>query len=314
MDIHYLKYTEIDKQKWDDCINASPIDLPYAYSWYLDTIGEPWDALVGEDYKYVFPLTYNNKLRLKRQLYQPAFAQQLGIFSPSEITSEITKAFLLKIPKSFGYIDICLNEGNTFLPFGSFSYYRKTNYITPLNKPYEEILKTYSDNHQRNVRKSGNKDLSIENGNQVQQVVDIYKNNQGSKVGLLAKDYVRIKRIMQLLLDKEKGFVKNVYDAQNKLNLSMFFIKEKNRIINIFGSGNDLGRKNKAMYFAIDQVFQEFANQEYIFDFEGSSIPGVAYFFKGFGPEKRFYPQIVSNQLPAWMNMIRATKSWIQKK
>ena len=314
MDIHYLKYKDIDKTKWDACINVSPSNLPYAYSWYLDTIADHWDALVGEDYKYVFPLIYNKKLGFKRQLYQPAFAQQLGIFSSFEITADISKAFLSSIPKSFVYIDICLNEGNAFKPFDSFIYYRKTNFIASLNKPYEQIVNGYTDNHQRNIRKSKNKNLRIENSVQIQEVIDIYQANQGSKVGLNVNDYARIKQLIQVLLDKDKGFIKNVYDAQNNLNLSMFFIKEKNRIINIFGSGNDIGRKNKAMYFAIDQVFQEYANQDYIFDFEGSSISGVAYFFKGFGPEKKFYPQIVSNQLPNWMNMIRATKNWIQNK
>ncbi|MEL6989584.1 MAG: hypothetical protein AAGK97_17375, partial [Bacteroidota bacterium] len=218
------------------------------------------------------------------------------------------------IPDKYRYINISLNEKNPIRPFDQFSTYRRGNLITCLNKDYHTLYDQYSDNHQRNIKKSKNKDLRIEASKDIETLVSTYRMHQGLKAGLKNKEYTTITHLIDVLLEKKKGFIKNVYDSHNNLNLSMFFIQEKNRIINIFGSSNEIGRKNKAMYFAIDQVFAEFANRNFIFDFEGSSIPGVAYFFKGFGTEKRYFPQLVYNALPNWINMAVSTKNWIQKK
>ena len=126
MDIHYLKYKDINKSKWDASIFNARLNLPYAYSWYLDVVCTKWDALVSTDYTTVFPLPYNNKLLGKAQLYQPVFTQQLGIYSNQEVTQEISAEFLKAIPDTFQYMDIMLNENVAFKPFGKFSSYRKT--------------------------------------------------------------------------------------------------------------------------------------------------------------------------------------------
>lgn len=47
--ITYLFNSEIDKDKWDNCIKNSPGAKPYAYSWYLDIMAPGWQALVDED-------------------------------------------------------------------------------------------------------------------------------------------------------------------------------------------------------------------------------------------------------------------------
>lgn len=312
MDIHYLKYKDINKAKWDASISNASIQLPYAYSWYLDTVCAQWDALVANDYQFVLPLPFNKKLFGKAQLYQPPFSQQLGIYSKEAITLDISRAFLEAIPPSFKYMDMSFNEEVAFKPFGKYSSYRKTNLVVDLNKKYEDLFNDYTNNHQRNVGKASRKDLRIEEGRDIDQLIGIYKTNQGGKVGLQNGDYQRLKKLLELLIAKQKGFIKNVYDSSNQLNLSMFFIQEKNRIVNIFGSNNELGKKNKAMYFMIDGLFKEYAGKEYVFDFEGSSIPGIAYFFKGFGAEKRFYQQVIYNELPTWVNTLLATRNWLK--
>jgi len=59
--IQYLTNHEIDKVKWDECINSASNGLIYAYSFYLDHMSKHWDALVLGDYNAVMPLTWNKK-------------------------------------------------------------------------------------------------------------------------------------------------------------------------------------------------------------------------------------------------------------
>ena len=90
--ITYLTYQEIDKAKWDDCINQSINKLIYAESVYLDAMAENWDAIIMNDYEAVMPLTWKKKFGIK-YLYQPAFIQQGGIFSRKKIDGKLIDSF-----------------------------------------------------------------------------------------------------------------------------------------------------------------------------------------------------------------------------
>ncbi len=67
VEIKYLTYQQINKIKWDACIDKAGNGLVYGYSFYLDAMAKNWDALVlsagpgGNDYKAVMPLTWNKK-------------------------------------------------------------------------------------------------------------------------------------------------------------------------------------------------------------------------------------------------------------
>ena len=56
LDIQYLLHYEIDKSKWDKCINGADNGLIYGYSFYLDHMAKHWDALVLNDYEAIMPL------------------------------------------------------------------------------------------------------------------------------------------------------------------------------------------------------------------------------------------------------------------
>ena len=133
MSIIYTAYQNIDKQKWDNCIEHSPNGLIYAYSYYLDAMAKNWDALVLNDYETVMPLTWNKKYGIQ-YLYQPFFCASLGIFG-NNITVDTVNEFLKNIPSKFLYWDIYLNAGNYFSGT-DFKLYERTNYVLPIDQPY----------------------------------------------------------------------------------------------------------------------------------------------------------------------------------
>src|SRR6056297_1897646 len=90
--INYYLHKNIDKQKWDNCIQHAHNELIYAYSWYLDIVSPHWDALIQGDYEMVMPLPKKRKYRIT-YLIQPLFTQQLGIFYKKPLTSKEIQPF-----------------------------------------------------------------------------------------------------------------------------------------------------------------------------------------------------------------------------
>ena len=77
--IAYIPQQQIDKTKWDNCINAAANGLLYARSYYLDTTAITWDALVLNDYEAVMPLPIRKKW-IFSYLFEPPMTPVLGIF------------------------------------------------------------------------------------------------------------------------------------------------------------------------------------------------------------------------------------------
>ena len=152
MEIKYLEHNEIDKAKWDLCINQAINRLPYAFSWYLDVVSPNWHALVSDDYKFVFLLTWRNKMGFN-YLYQPLFTQQLGIFSSLPVSFAVSNYFLNAIPSKFKLIEINLNSFNPAAG-NKFVASKRLNFEMDLSLSYEEIRKFYSDNQKRNKKKT----------------------------------------------------------------------------------------------------------------------------------------------------------------
>ena len=115
MMINYLRHTQIDKPRWDQCIRESVNSMVYGYSWYLDLVSPGWDALMEDDYTSVFPLTHKRKYSV-RYLAQPFFTQQLGLFTSGHLTQELVTRFLNAIPPTFKLVEIHLNSMNKVDP------------------------------------------------------------------------------------------------------------------------------------------------------------------------------------------------------
>ena len=142
--IRFLTSQEINKDKWDLCINASINGLVYAQSWYLDMVAGEWDALVDDNYESVFPLVSGKKWGIN-YLYQPPFTQQLGIFSGKVLSEELVSRFIAAIPSKFKFAEFNLNTYNK-PGKGNFSVHQWKNHELDLIKSYDRIYKSYSTN------------------------------------------------------------------------------------------------------------------------------------------------------------------------
>ena len=106
---------------------------------------------------------------------------------------------------------------------------------------------------------------------------------------------------LQLLLKIEmqnKFLVLGVHNTNQRLVSGGIFLMHESRVYNIIHFVNEEGRKQSAGHFLIDQCIRKIAGNSKIFDFEGSSLPGVQSFYKNFHPKHCPYWHIHINQLP----------------
>lgn len=295
MEIKYLEHNEIDKAKWDLCINQAINRLPYAFSWYLDVVSPNWHALVSDDYKFVFPLTWRNKMGFN-YLYQPLFTQQLGIFSSIPVSFAVSNDFLNAIPSKFKLIEINLNSFNPAAG-NKFVASKRLNFEMDLSLSYEEIRKFYSDNQKRNINKAKKNELKI-NQPDISEVISLFKNDRGLKVERMKNEsFELLRRLYSALKQKGISYIRGVSDGSQTI-CGGIFIQTEYRIIFLFSGNTVIGKSSGAMSFLIDSVIQENSNKKIILDFEGSNDLGLARYYSSFGSIEHVYLHLKKNTLP----------------
>lgn len=308
LDIQYVKNGDIDRSRWDDAIDRAYNGLPYAYSWYLDMMAGDWDALISIDYNYVMPLPYNTKLFGLRQIFQPHFTQQLGVFGVAEVSEAIVESFLSSIPSKFKYLAYNCNESNPLVEMIGYSAVPRTNMLLDLHRPYETIRKNYRRSLRKRIEESKGSLFFKSDAIGPSDVVEMFKRELSDRVGLTDQDYQKATELITLALKIGKGQVFSCHDASGHVLASVFFLKSNKRMIQLLGSATQEGKRTYATHFLIDAVIEKYSGSDLTFDFEGSEIPSVAEFFRGFGPTIKTYNHVIRDHLPFGVRWVRKIK------
>ncbi len=304
--IQFTEYKNIDKKKWDDCINGSPDACIFVYSWYLDAVCDNWSALILNDYEAVFPIASKSKYRI-HYLYQPFFTRYFGVFAKTASTDALTADFFNAIPEKYKYIEFCIHEGNKPI-LKQYSVTERKYQLLDLNFSYEVLSKKYSDNAKRNVKKSGKADFRIEQGIAPEEIVNLFKRTKGEELNTFkAKDFKTLLELMNTLILHKKAETMAIYTTDNQLCAAAFFMKNNNRFVYLKSGVTDFGKNHGAMHLLFDFFIKKYAGTDNILDFGGSSVESVARFYKNFGAKDCVYLQLKKNTLP------RVVK-WISKK
>ncbi|WP_457609836.1 hypothetical protein [Lutibacter sp.] len=281
--IYYYKRNQIDIVKYDTCITKSINTRVYANSWYLDIVADNWDVLVLNDYEAVMPLPWRSKYFIK-YIYPPAWTQQLGVFSAKEISKVLISNFIKAIPKKFKKVTIQFNAGNDL---SLFKTQKRVNYVLPLNKSYEAIFKGYKKNRKYSIIQSTKNDLFVKNVsfNDLEKIAKEYYNF----IEIETVDYYKLELLTKATRNSGNSFLVGVYTKENNLLGGAIFFKDNRRISYLFSVASTQGKEKQANSFLIDYLLKKNANVNYMFDFEGSMISGVANYFKSFGTVKEHY-------------------------
>lgn len=279
--IHYVKREDLEVEKYNNCIENSIQSRIYAFSWYLDIIADNWDVLVQDDYEAVMPVPWKQKYFIK-YVTQPFFCQQLGVFSKHEISNEVIRNFIKEIPNKFFRISLQLNAENSI---DSERLVKKNNYVLALNKTSEVLIAGFSNNRKRDLKKAISSSLIIDEDISVKEFFKFYLLND--------KYYDKhnsIKNVLENIVQIKNGSLKLYGIRSNGVLIScVLLLDDMKRVTYLVPVHNNLSKKNGAMTLLITTIIKKYQNSDYILDFEGSMVKGVASFYKSFGAEKEVY-------------------------
>lgn len=302
INIRYVQRKEIDKLKWNQCIKDAENGLVYGYSWYLDEMAGKWDALVSDDYEYVFPLPFRKKYGIY-YVYQPAFTAQLGIFG-KHLSKDIVTAFIKAIPARFRLLEVNLNAGND-LPDDSSQSITRFNFVLDCNRQYEQIKSGFRENILRNIKKAKTYGLSYHNDIQLKEVFDLSKQIMLSKTNLSEKDYEHFDRLIKRMTSDGSVEIVGVRDNNQQLIASAVFLFSHHRAYYVMVGNHPNGKTLGASHFLISSFIEAHAGEDLLLDFEGSDIPSLAFFYSSFGATKETYPALRIYRLPWWARIFK---------
>lgn len=297
--IRYLERKDINEAKWDACISKTPNQHIYGYAAYLDIMAVNWDALIIDDYEAVLPLPWKKKFGIS-YLYTPRFTSPLAVYG--QISKSIDLKLLLnQVPRKFKLWD--LNLSNDLSAFSASAIKRK-NHLLHLLPSYDKLRKNYRASYRNLLNQAEeagqqiSKEISIET---IIQLTEGKKNIEGTS----SDDYSRFFAIYKYLEKKgEAACYANFSQNKNLLAAAVFFISQ-NRIYYMLAWNNKEGRRIGASHQLIDAVIKENAGKNIWLDFEGSDIPGIAFFFEGFGAQPEDYYYLRVNRLPWWCRWMK---------
>lgn len=288
MTIQCLKASEINLTKWDRCINQSLAPSSYGLSWFLNTVTNEWHGLVLNDYDAVMPLTTRTKFSIS-YIHQPPFFQRTSIYSPILLTPAQVDAFYLAIPARFKLHEFSVDQCAAPSDLVGYEKLDRPNLILPLQSNYSDLYEAYASNTKRNIKKAKKSNIAIREGGEAEQLIETYRQNKGAKTSEKSNDFKRLSTLMSLTTLNQTGVILTAY-YENKYAGGIFLLQSFNRWVLLFIGANEISRQSGAIFALIDHFIEIHASSDVILDFEGSSDPGVARFYEGFGsqPEKYF--------------------------
>ncbi len=298
MSVNYVSHKDIDQNRWDMAISKSANPKIYAESWYLNiTTNRQWDALISDDYTAVMPLPFNKKIFGIPQVYRPLFSQQLGVFHQTRQIN--VDEFVNCIPSKFKRLHYAFNNNNTVIG-GEW----KTNLILPLSATFDTIMSNFSSSLRKRLKRSSG--LQLTETSNVEDIISLYKDQLESKVKLGDAGYAVATKLFAEAAQRNNADLYHLTDGDDIVAAGVF-LKKYNRIINVFATSINTKKHPNAMSVLLAKIMDKHSESDYVFDFEGSDLPGVKKYFASFGSIEENYPVLQYNKLPYLLKLIRPT-------
>jgi len=278
--IQYMPGHEVDRVKWDTCVENASNGLIFGYKICLDMLADHWNAIVIDDYKAVMPLPWRKSFLLPHH-YRAPFLPQCGIFG--EIDESLFKQLRKTIFSKLKFGDISFNFGNAEFA-REFPSRPATNMILPLNAVYTDLRKNYHRHLERSLKKATTGDLEFTSDTNVKSVVSLFRKHYGSRIRPVRSiDFERFTSLCLHLQQVNKAFLRKVVDKRGKLLSITLMLQDTKRLYNMLNVVTPEGRRKSANHLLFDRIVADFANSGLILDFEGSEVPGLRRFYEGFG-------------------------------
>ncbi|MCC9168945.1 GNAT family N-acetyltransferase [Pontibacter harenae] len=309
--IRFLNHVQINKSYWDACIEASLEKQVYALSWYLDVVAPGWCAVVEEQqgkYTAIFPLPIEKKWGYNT-LGQPLFCQQLGLFFSDEASAKRVATFmsvaLKQVRLSSNY---SFNIANTLLleQSGEQLHPHHTHCLK-LDKPYEQLLKSYTRYRRMNLKKAETSGLVLVESTDLKPLLALFRKHVAHKIegGVSEEAYEQLQQLYARLQEHGMAFLIYAAAPDGKLVAGGLFLRYGNYITYLFNAADAEGTTKNGRTLILNEVIRQYAETNYVLDFETPPVEQIAFFYSSFGSEPTPFYQWRFNNLPLPIKKLR---------
>lgn len=295
----------------------------YIQHWWLDAVcnSDKWNIILYENNDRIeaVMLYYSP---LKSILIMPPYTQNLGIWfvpdyelenSNSEIfrKQEISSYFISKLPKHKFFAQKFSSQYTDWLPFYWNNYYQTTfyNYLLKDIKNIDEKLTSFRRGIKNNIKIAAEKEkLSIKTNISIDDFITLTETNLKRKKVKDISSAV-LKRLMETAIERNQGRIYASYDPQNNIHDAVFVAWSGNTAYNISVGRNPQFIKSSGMAFLMFNTIKDISLIVDNFDFEGSMIKGVEFFFRGFGAEQKQYFYITKGKINIFDRIVKKVKN-----
>ena len=243
------------------------------------------------DYDGAIALPISKKMGFSK-LFQPNFIQKNIWFGTELDPSDLLKLWTMISRRS----TLVHFNTNLRLNLNASSRVNLTLHLTDA----QTVKLGYSKSLVKNINKH-KPSLTIKESKNPLTAIELYKNAYGLLNPQLNNlDY---DKLLALYERRPTNFLCIEVTGEGQVLAGLVFAKGKRRLHYILGAPNSKGRKANAISVAIDYIIETYANQSYILDFEGSSIPSVKMFYESFGAQNEPFYQIETS--PKWMTLLQ---------
>lgn len=293
MEIRFLKNSEINFIRWDNCINNATNGNVFAFSWYLNIICDDWHALISGDYEYVMPLLIKTKHK-QNLVYSSDIKALLGVFSKKLITKNIIDLFIQKIPNYFQKISYSVNKFNGQIS----NSLRTTTYDLDLIQPYTNIRRKYSDSFQAKLHVAADKNISSVKGLMPNDLIQSsQKGGFISTPSLSNNNLTRLRKIIAHGIRYNQAEVHGVYTKHNVLNAAVLFLKSKYKVYVLFSMINKQELNSYPIHYVIDKFIETHAEKNLTLNLDNLVLINDKDFYTGIGAQENYYNKIIQNKL-----------------
>ena len=287
--IKFVRQDDLNEEAWNKTVRKYGKGRPYAFSWFLDTVVERWDALVLNDYEAVMPLPKYRKLG--RQIgAMPPWTHQLGVVGP-EIDESLLSDFLLAVPQEYAFIRWHLNEQNSpgISPINTLVYQWQCG---PGKTPSEHI-KSNSEYVKREL------DYTVFRNDPPEALIELLVEQQNPKHAFDGQSLERLKHLLHVGQHKRKGQVWSLYDRQNTLAAGAYIFYDADRITLHTLAGKRVDADRWPETLLVQAIIAESEPFPVFLEVDGTVLPKVL--ADRLKPEEKSIPELIINRLPWYL-------------
>mgnify|MGYP000736310295 CR=1 FL=1 len=300
--LSYRTHQELDYDAWDACVESTPHPQPYGFSWYLNWVAPNWGAVVYGNYEAVLPVFPQEKWRVSFST-RPFGTQQLGPFAKVPLSAELLAAMVDLAMQHVTYGEFFISH-NTPLPL-DWTPQQLTNLELHLDAQAVPVASLYSKQIKRNLKKAAQSEAEWAQWTTLEEAVQLWQRTVQEKTNIHDAHLERLQRLMEFCHYQGRGQLLSLTDSTNSLVAAQFWILYQGRATLLLNAASSWAKSQGLPTLLIDRAIDLWSGRVAVFDFEGSSIPGLHRFYSGFGAQDRPYYLHIDNRLPAVLRWLK---------